>query len=314
MNFQFTYPSFSTLDDLLNATYNHILNSGRTINSKRGEIKELLNFAVTLLDPRSRTSRSLDRRLVRSKFAEFAWYLTKDSNKNYIKPYITAYNKEESENNKILGGYGPKIFNAGNKERSQFYRICEQIKARKDTKQAYLVLSNESDYKVRLEKFSSPPCTIGLHFIVRDNKLNLTCYMRSNDAYLGLPHDLFCFTMLQEMIACITQIPLGTYTHVYTSMHIYENHFNRVNQYLDEGFFEGISMPNMNVFDEQSLKSVTQSFDSHPLNVNRDHLDSYWNDYTLFANRYFESNTEEDWINMFRTEKLKEIAICSISK
>jgi thymidylate synthase len=25
--------------------------------------------------------------------------------------------------------------------------------------------------------------------------------MRSNDAYLGLPHDVFCFTMLQEIIA-----------------------------------------------------------------------------------------------------------------
>lgn len=85
MNSQFTYPSFLTLDDLLNATYKHIQSNGRIISGKRGKIKEALNFAVTLLNPRSRTSRSLDRRLVRSKFAEFAWYLTKDSNKDYIK-------------------------------------------------------------------------------------------------------------------------------------------------------------------------------------------------------------------------------------
>jgi len=314
MDFQFTYPSFSTLDDLLNATYKHTLNSGRTISGKRGEIKESLNFAVTLLNPRSRTSRSLDRRLVRSKFAELAWYLTKDSNKNYIKPYISAYNKEESENNKILGGYGSKIFGTESSDKSQFHRICEQIKARQGTKQAYLVLSNESDYRVKLERYSSPPCTIGLHFIVRDNKLNLTSYMRSNDAYFGLPHDLFCFTMLQEMIACITQIPLGTYSHVCTSMHIYENHLDRVNQYLSEGYFEGISMPHMNICDEQSLKSVIQSFDSQLLSVSRSHLDAYWSDYTLFANRYFENYAKEDWIEMFQTEELKEIAICSISK
>lgn len=157
MSSQFNYPSYSTLDDLLNATYKHILNSGRTISGKRGQIKESLNFAVTLLGPRSRTSRSLDRRLVRSKFAEFAWYLTKDSNKSYIQPYINAYNREESENNKILGGYGPKIFSDVDRSKSQFNRICDQIKARKESKQAYLVLSNDSDYRVRLEKFSSPP-------------------------------------------------------------------------------------------------------------------------------------------------------------
>lgn len=135
--------------------------------------------------------------------------------------------------------------------------------------------------------------------------------MRSNDAYFGLPHDLFCFTMLQEMIACVTQISLGTYSHVCTSMHLYKNQIDRVNQYLDEGFFEGISMPNMNIWNERLLKPIIQSFDSEPMNVSKEHLDSYWHDYTLFANRYIE---KKDWVKMFKTDKMKEIAVCSISK
>ncbi len=311
---QFTHPSFLTLDDLLNATYKHIVSSGSIIPGKRGGIKEALNFAVTLLNPLSRTSRSLDRRLVRSKFAEFAWYLTMDANKEYIKPYISAYNKEDSDNNKILGGYGPKIFGKGENGQSQFNRVCEQIKARKDTKQAYLVISNESDYKLRLEKYSSPPCTIGLHFVVRDNKLNLTSYMRSNDAYLGLPHDLFCFTMLQELVAVSTDIPLGSYTHICTSMHIYEGDVDKVCKYLNEGHFEGIFMPKMNACDEQTINIVANCFDSKSIIVDRIKLDPYWHDYSLFANRYYENNTEEKWIDMFQTENLREIAICSITK
>ena len=90
MNSQLTYPTFETLDDLLNKTYRYIFENGIDVQGKRGGIKETLNFAVTLTNCRARTSRSLDRRLVRSKFAEFAWYMSKDASKDYINPYISA--------------------------------------------------------------------------------------------------------------------------------------------------------------------------------------------------------------------------------
>lgn len=314
MTQQFSYPSFETLDDLLNSTYQFIIQNGSTTKGKRGVIKEALNFAVTLTNCRSRTSRSLDRRLVKSKFAEFAWYLSRDASKEYINPYIKAYNEEESENNKILGGYGPKIFDSIGGTLSQYDRICKQIETRKHTKQAYLVISNQSDYRVRTLRNSSPPCTIGLHFIVRNGVLNLTTYMRSNDAYFGLPHDLFCFTMLQEMVSCKTNIPLGSYTHVCTSMHIYEEHFNRVKKYLSEGFFEEVFMPPMNSYDQDSIQSVIDSFDGAKHTVSTDHLDSYWSDFCLFANRYSEELSEDKWLSLFQTEEIKNIAICSVTK
>ncbi len=314
MNSQLTYPTFETLDDLLNNTYRYIFENGIDVRGKRGGIKETLNFAVTLTNCRARTSRSLDRRLVRSKFAEFAWYMSKDSSKDYINPYISAYNDEEAENNKILGAYGPKIFGSYDKTVSQFDRVFQQISERKDTKQAYIVISDQSDYKVRIDTYSSPPCTIGLHFIIRNGMLNLTAYMRSNDAYFGLPHDLFCFTMLQEMLACRLGIPPGTYTHVCTSMHIYENHFGRVQNYLEEGYFEGIFMPKMTSFNKDMLKSVVDSFDNKVHSVDINHLDSYWHDYCLFANRNFDNINEEDWLNLFNLQELKDIATCSIAK
>ena len=45
------------------------------------------------------------------------------------------------------------------------------------------------------------PCTVSLQFLIRENKLHLFVNMRSNDVFLGLPHDIFCFTMIQEIIA-----------------------------------------------------------------------------------------------------------------
>lgn len=70
-----TTSEYQSLDDLLNATYKKILAEGEVIKSKTGDNIELTNFSATLVNPRTRTSLSLDRKLVKSKFAEFAWHL-----------------------------------------------------------------------------------------------------------------------------------------------------------------------------------------------------------------------------------------------
>lgn len=302
---------FQSLDDLLYATYSDILQNGTSINSKRGVNFEITQYSATLLNPRVRTSMSLDRKLVKSKFAEFAWYLSKDKDKDFIKPYIAAYDREEQQNNKILGAYGPKIFGSVKGGNSQYERVIEQIIKRRTTKQAYITISDSEDYKYRSDEFASPPCTIGLHFFVRDNELNLTTYMRSNDAYLGLPHDLFCFTMLQELVSLRTNLPMGTYTHCATSMHVYEIHKLKIQNYLEEGLQEPFEMPSMK--DDHSKSSmldlVSEEFNPKLNKSNLDQMDDYWRDYSLFSHNHFNNRTNiEDWKKRFKNPKMKLIA------
>jgi thymidylate synthase len=38
-------------------------------------------------------------------------------------------------------------------------------------------------------------------FHLSEKQLHLSVTLRSNDAYWGLPHDVFSFTMIQEMMA-----------------------------------------------------------------------------------------------------------------
>jgi len=304
---------FQSLDDLLNATYSDILQNGVLIESKRGLNLEITQFIATLLNPRVRTSLSLDRKLVKSKFAEFAWYLSKDNDKNFIKPYISDYDQEEQENDKILGGYGPKIFGLIGGI-SQYERIIEQIVKRKTTKQAYLAISDREDYKFRSEKHASPPCTIGLQFYVRNEKLNLTVYMRSNDAYLGLPHDLFCFTMLQELVSLRTNIALGVYTHCVTSMHVYEKHRGKIQDYLKEGFHEPVEMPSMVDGSGEVLDLVSREFDPNIEKSNLQELNDYWKDYSLFSQKHTKNCDKESWKEFFKNETMKLIATNSITQ
>ena len=71
--------------------------------------------------------------------------------------------------------------------------------------------------------------------------------MRSNDAYLGLPHDVFSFTMFQEIVARMLGVEMGDYTHFAGSLHLYDEHQEEVTNFLDEGWqaTEGAAMPPM---------------------------------------------------------------------
>jgi len=72
--------------------------------------------------------------------------------------------------------------------------------------------------------------------MIRNDKLVLVVYMRSNDAFLGLPHDMFCFTMLQEIIARTLKVDVGVYKHAVGSLHLYQRDVESANEFLAEGF------------------------------------------------------------------------------
>jgi thymidylate synthase len=80
---------------------------------------------------------------------------------------------------------------------------------------------------------------------VRDARLHLIGTMRSNDAYLGLPHDVFAFTMLQEIVARAVGVELGEYIHFAGSLHLYAEHYEKADAYIREDWQALVPMPEM---------------------------------------------------------------------
>jgi len=72
------------------------------------------------------------------------------------------------------------------------------------------------------------PCTLTLQFLVRDNLLHCIVNMRSSDVYLGLPNDMFVFTMMSACVLIESQlandvgVKLGTCFINAGSRHLYE--------------------------------------------------------------------------------------------
>ena len=72
------------------------------------------------------------------------------------------------------------------------------------------------------------PCTLGYRFALREGALHMFTSMRSQDAWLGLPYDVFTFTILHELLAGWLNADLGEYHHLVDSLHLYEQHVDAV--------------------------------------------------------------------------------------
>jgi thymidylate synthase len=111
------------------------------------------------------------------------------------------------------GAYGERI-------KMQAYAQIKKLTTDPDTRQAIITLWDPwSDNVVGRKDY---PCTIALQFSIFNGVLDMNTIMRSNDAWLGLPYDVFQFTQLQQTMANALGIETGTYRHTTMSLHLYE--------------------------------------------------------------------------------------------
>lgn len=238
----------ATLDDLMRIALETILSDGGTNVATRGTSKELLGVTLELTQPRARLSRTETRGKVFSCLGELCWYLSGSDALAPIAYYVKRY-EEEASGDRVLGGYGPRL--CGGSENGQIQKIIKMLRRKPSSRQAVIQLFDRQDLQI---EGTSVPCTCTLQFLVRDDKLNLITHMRSNDAYLGLPHDLFCFTMIQEIVAVALGYELGTYVHMVGSLHLYDGSVAAARQFLNEGWQSTTSpmpaMPNGDPWDD----------------------------------------------------------------
>ncbi len=265
-----------TIDDLMRLVIKRILSAGDCIRPTRGPARELSGVLLEIKNPRCRISRTETRGKPFSCLGELCWYLACTNDLAFICYYIRNY----SEYSDGVGGYGPRLFNW--RGINQFDNVANILRRKPDSRQAVIQLFDGSDI---LGQNSDVPCTCTLQFMVRGNRLNLIAYMRSNDAYLGLPHDVFCFTMLQELMAAMLCVDLGMYRHMVGSLHLYKKDIPSAEDFLDEGWQPTtMPMPPMPAGDpgpqicelleaEHSIRT-TGSFDLERLN----NMNPYWAD------------------------------------
>ena len=165
----------------------------------------------------------------------------------FISHYIPDYLKFDPD---LIGAYGPRWFNMHDRY-NQVNSIIELCRENPTTKNAIIQIFDIKD----LANQKRGTCTLSLQFIIRNEKLTLITTMRSNDAYLGMLHDIYSFTMLQEVVASELGYDVGEYIHNVGSLHIYKDKIDFVNIYLNEGIQASKAMPDMPL--GNSIKNIS---------------------------------------------------------
>jgi thymidylate synthase len=228
-----------TVDDLMRQVVDFLLKSQEKIFPTKGPAREAFGVLLELTNPRARLSRTETRGKIFSCLGEFSWYMAGSNDLSFITHYIKDYTRFSDDQRTVYGAYGPRFFNT--RGQNQIERVKEQLK-KKDTRQAVVQLFDADDLATR---HADIPCTCTLQFALRGDRMHLLANMRSNDAFLGLPHDIFSFTMLQEFMARELGVEVGRYRHSVGSLHLYEDTHKRGREFLAEGWQDNAPMPPM---------------------------------------------------------------------
>lgn len=212
---------FFVKDNNMNGIYyklvKQVLDQGTNVNGTR----ELQNVSFELTNPLKNITqnRSQAKYGVSLYYAlgELVWYFAGSNSMKFISKFGKMWEKLSDDGKTNNSAYGYRLqtqfgFN-------QIKTIEQLLEKDKYSRRAVMNINtpNKNVYETNDE-----PCTIALQFLIRNNRLNLTAIMRSNDLWFGTPYDVLFFTSLQRMIANDLKIEMGSYYHFATSMHIYE--------------------------------------------------------------------------------------------
>lgn len=242
------YLSAETLDDLLHGVLERLLRRRSVIGTSRGATVEMLGVLLKLRNPRARLSHTEGKGTIFSCLGELLWYLAGSRQLKFMTYYLRQYGKNSDDGETVHGAYGPRLYRMHGRH-NQLENVVRVLKKSSSSRRAVIQLFDAADIATRPADI---PCTCTIQLAIRQQRLEMFVSMRSNDAYRGLPHDVFAFTMLQELMARRLGVELGAYWHFASSLHLYVEDKEKAQRYLDEGFqsTRNVAMPNMPLGDQ----------------------------------------------------------------
>lgn len=172
---------------------------------------------------------------IKSIIHELLWFLTGDTNVQYLQTNGVRIWNEWADNDGNLGPvYGAQWRSwAGrnNETVDQISQVIESIKNDPYSRRHIVSAWNVGD----LPYMALPPCHILFQFYVNGDKLSCQLYQRSADVFLGVPFNIASYSVLLMMVAQLTGLKAHEFIHTLGDAHIYANHIEQVKLQLTRG-------------------------------------------------------------------------------
>lgn len=215
------------------------------------ELPEPFMFKIT--DPTARIVKIPEREWFRTlPYAESLWIASGRNDLSYITHYLKRMSDFSDDGAYMRGGYGPRYrdYNSSIEDYhietinvrhkgsvDQLRYVIECFKQDIETRRAVISfgdpMKDDFDKNGNLKQSLDIPCTRELHFMKQpdSNNLDLIVKMRSNDLIWGASAvNVFNYTYMQEYVAAILGLEIGSYYHLADNFHYYERHWWKVHK------------------------------------------------------------------------------------
>lgn len=217
-----------------------LLESGKVNNARGTTSKEFLDACLVIEDP-SQCLYDNPTRGSQYKYlaAEFLWYFLGRNDVEFISKHAKFWETIQNADGTANSAYGNLIFATKNEfGTSQYQWALKSLIADSNTRQAVMHFNMPMHQYQNNKDFV---CTMYANFHIRENKLHMSVFMRSNDAIWGTPTDVAFFCALQmQMLAHLKptypNLELGQYSHTANSYHIYDRHYELAQKMVDRTF------------------------------------------------------------------------------
>lgn len=188
--------------------------------------------------------------------AEAAWILSGDNTTSGIVPYCRKMADFSDDGIVLRGAYGPQVVD-------QLTHAVESLLRDSSSRQAVI-----TTWRPNPPISKDIPCTVSLQWMVRDGLLHAFVNMRSQDAWLGFPYDVFTFTAISAQVLLRMRdradwgLRLGTLHLNAASHHLYERDVRKVHDVSTDQHGEIVFDPTVLTEQGELLKQLRAARDS----------------------------------------------------
>lgn len=206
-----------TADEAFEHWYNLLVQQNDDSDSRDGDVAgEIINATTVIEDPTRCIMMNKIRKMpMRYAIGEMLWYMSGKNDLCEIQKYTSAWDRMSDDGETVNSNYGYCIKHKYGFDQWEY--VKSMLVDNPGSRQAVIHIKTADD-----KQSNDVNCTVCLQFFVREGKLYMTTYMRSNDIWLGFPYDVFQFAAMQVLLSMELGLELGTYTHIAGSLHLYK--------------------------------------------------------------------------------------------
>lgn len=214
------------IDNIYLALARDLLKAPKADGTRDGDTRELNNVKITLKDITKNivSIRGLSPSYL---FGEMLWYFMGDNSLKFISKFSSFWNKLSDDGKTCNSAYGYLMMHKHGF--NQIDKVIEILKKDPMSRRAKININTPNENVIETK---DEPCTMSIHYMLRNNKLDCTVIMRSNDIWIGFPYDVAFFTELQKYIADQLGVGYGWYTHFAISLHLYDRDADKLAKVL----------------------------------------------------------------------------------